>query len=162
MTNHARNRRAVGQLGGISRGIRAIGVRAEHLQAVGPQIGSMLSRAVQRQFSTKGAYMGTPWKPLSPATLIDKARQGYATPNPLVRTGRLKMSFVGRPMDIERYGKNGFRFGSSLDRAVWQQKGTRRNGRRHIPPRKIMVITRGIRSDITKKIANYVIKGKLT
>lgn len=162
MTNHAQNRRAVGQLGGITRNIRAIGVRAEHMQVVGPSIGSMLSRAVQRQFSTKGAYMGTPWRPLSPATLADKARRGYATPNPLVRTGRLKMSFVGRPMSVEKYGARGFEFGSSLPLAVWQQKGTRRNGRRHIPPRKMLVITRGIRADITKKIANYVVKGRLT
>src|SRR5258708_4620453 len=43
-------------------------------------------------FSSKGAVIGEPWKPLRPATLRQKARLGYPS-DTLVRTGAMQRSF---------------------------------------------------------------------
>ncbi len=43
-------------------------------------------------FATRGAVIGSPWKPLRPSTLRDKLRRGFPT-DPLVRTGKMQHSF---------------------------------------------------------------------
>lgn len=40
------------------------------------------------------------WTPLAEATLADKARKGYATPKPLLRTGELRDSIKGQAEPI--------------------------------------------------------------
>jgi len=64
-------------------------------------------------------------------------------------------------MNIEIYGKQQATFGSGLDKAVWQQKGTHRNGKRHIPPRPILHVTPEISTEIKGLLKKHIIgKGK--
>lgn len=157
-----KNEVAARKLDQLAKDIRAMDVRVDVIPpAVGPQIGAMLSRNVRRQFSTKGVYQGTPWKPLKPSTIADKTRKGFPAPNPLVRTTRLKMSLVGRPMGIEKYTRKTMRFGSPLRRAKWQQEGTFRNGRRHIPPRVMLKIGRAERAEMVRIVKKWVVRGKV-
>jgi phage gpG-like protein len=132
--DHAAGRRIV-------HNIRAMANRAEDLTPAWPKVGRYFSRQIRRQWSTRGKHFGTPWKPLARRTRLEKTRLGFGR-IPLVRTGKLRESFIGRPMDIETetYKPQSATFGSGLSKAVWQQKGTHRNGKQHIPPRPILKI----------------------
>lgn len=151
--------RAAGQLNGIARSLRTMGHRAEDIAPVLRKIGTKVALANRRAFATRGASNGEPWKPLAASTILSKSRHGYSRA-PLVRTGALRQSFVGRPMGIEHYSGKSAQWGSPLQTAAWQQKGTFHNGKRHIPPRKIMKITRSQRKEYVHMIAEYVVKGK--
>lgn len=63
-------------------------------------------------------------------------------------------------MNIEQYRKQSATFGSSLNTAVWQQYGTRRNGRVHIPPRVILEVTTEQRAEVKKIIKKYIVGTK--
>lgn len=147
------------QLRRVARTIRTMDRRADNMIPVWRQIGSYIARNNRKQFTTRGRHYGTPWKPLSPRTLADKLRRGYGRA-PLVRTGDLKRDFVGRPMGVEVYTPKKATYGSNKQLAVWQQYGTRRNGKRHIPPRVIMRITKDLRAEIHRRIQAHVMKGK--
>lgn len=146
--NHQANRRVILQLRGMQK-------RTQDLTTVWPSVGAYLSREIRRQFSTRGKHFNAAWKPLALSTRLQKRNAGFPR-SPLVRTGALRRSFVGRPMDIEIYEKQSATFGSSLDTANWQQRGTRRNGKRHIPPRVILKSTpeqaQEVKRIITKRI----------
>lgn len=154
------SKRAAGQLKRIAHEIRNMGIRSSDLHVVGPKIGNLLSANVARQFSTRGVFLGKPWKPLAQSTIKQKLSMGITT-TPLVRTRKLKMSFVGRPMSVEKYGRRKFEFGSDLMLAVWQQKGTRRHGRRHIPPRVMLLVRRKDTEDIARIVARYIVRGRV-
>lgn len=133
----------------IARNFRNLSAAAVDIEPIWPSVGLYLSRQVSRQFRTDGAYLSRrKWKRLDPSTIADKRRQGFPAPRPLVRTGALRRSFTSRPMDIEIYNGNSARFGSAKKTALWQQKGTMRGGKRHIPPRPILVATRKVRADV--------------
>lgn len=123
------------------------------------KVGNLIARDNRRAMATRGASIGSPWKPLAESTHRDKARHGWSR-SPLVRTGDMRRSFIGRPMNIEVYSPRSARYGTALRTAVWQQFGTRRHGRRHIPPRTIMKVTRHQLADFRKMVAEYVVKGK--
>jgi phage gpG-like protein len=59
-------------------------------------------------------------------------------------------------MDIEVYRKQSATYGSSLDKAVWQQKGTKRNGRPHIPPRPILEVGPQQRKEVADIIRKHI------
>ncbi|UVF61449.1 hypothetical protein SEA_DALANDE_36 [Gordonia phage DalanDe] len=120
------------------------------------RVGIYLSREVNRQFSTRGAQFGTPWKPLAISTKIEKRRLGF-TPAPLVRTGRLKRGFTSRPMDIYETRGAVAKFGSSYKIAAYQHHGTRRNGRQHIPARPILKVTPVMRREIRDILERYIV-----
>lgn len=145
------------QLRKVARTIRTMDKRVDNLAPVWRQIGSYIARNNRMQFTTRGAHYGRKWKPLSPRTIADKLRKGYGRA-PLVRTGGLKSEFTGRPMRVERYGAHSATYGSDSRLATWQQYGTRRNGKRHIPPRLIMRVTKEMRAEIHKRVVNYVMK----
>lgn len=133
----------------IARNFRYLGAAALDVTPAWPSVGLYLSRQVRAQFRTDGAHLGRrKWKRLAPSTIADKKRQGYDTPRPLVRTGALRRAFTSRPMQIEIYKGNSARFGVKSNIALWQQKGTRRGGKRHISPRPILVATRKVRADV--------------
>ena len=119
------------------------------------RVGIYMSREMHKQFSTRGANFGTPWAPLAESTKRQKRRLGF-TPAPLVRTGRLKRGFTQRPMDI--YETRGMiaKFGSSYPIAAYQHFGTRRNGRQHIPARKILKATPKMRNDVRDILEKYI------
>lgn len=123
------------------------------------EVGRYLAREVRKQFTTKGAHFGTPWKPLARSTIAEKRRNGWPR-SPLVRTGQLKRDFTSSPLDIERYEGKSAVFGASSDVAGWQQYGTKRNGRRHIPARIILKLTPQMRQDV-KDILDRHINGRL-
>lgn len=141
-----------------ARGLRGMGRRAVDISPVWPKVGAYLSRQTRIQFATRGARSGDKWKPLAPRTIQDKLRGGWPMA-PLVRTHELKQSFVGRPMNVEVYYKNTAQFGSDLDKARWQHFGTFRHGRRHIPPRKIVVFTTADKAAIRQMIVDFINKG---
>lgn len=122
------------------------------------EVGRYINGEVREQFRTNGAHFGTPWKPLALSTIMDKVRKGF-TKAPLVRTGDLKREFTSRPLDTEIYYGKTARFGSSSDIAKWQHFGTKLKGRRHIPPRKILVSTPKLRRDIRRIVEKHV-KGR--
>lgn len=118
---------------------------------VGHRIGNIVARHVRRQFATKGVHFGTPWKPLKPATVKEKVSLGFPR-NPLVRTGEMKMGVAQAPMDIEYFTKNTGTYGTGRQKAVWQHRGTRRNGRRVIPPRPILLVNEALERDVVAVI----------
>lgn len=113
----------------------------------GPKVGAVVARHIRRQFTTKGAHFGTPWKPLAKSTLKEKARKGFPK-SPLVRTGQMKAGVTKQPLDIEWFTNSSAHLGTDRKKAVWQHYGTHRNGRRHIPPRPILKLTPDLKQDI--------------
>jgi len=136
--------------------LRAMDRRASNPSAVWPKVGSYWRMAISRQFATKGAYFGQPWQPLKPGYALWKVSHGYSR-NLLVQTGAMRASFISSPMSIEKYMGNTAVFGSTNQKAVWQHFGTHRNGKRAIPPRKIMVKTAKNTKDIQDIMAEYVL-----
>jgi phage gpG-like protein len=135
-------------------------MRAKDVSRAWPHVGSYLSRAMMRQFVTEGKYLGRPWKPLQPDYRLWKIRNGYSR-KILVQTGQMRKTFTSRPMDIEQYRGNRARFGSSDQKAVWHHYGTRRNGKRVNPPRKILVVNKRIRRDVRDILAKYIRDGEV-
>jgi phage gpG-like protein len=134
--------------------------RAEDLTPAWPRVGRYLSGVVREQFATRGARLGTPWRPLSDTYAARKARMGWNR-RTLVRTGALRSSFTSRPMAVERYGRQEAHFGSDLQTAVWHQRGTHRNGKRVNPPRPMIRVTPEVRSEVKQILAAYIVgKGR--
>ena len=150
---------AVRELAKIAKELRSMDRRVDNLIPIWPRVGNMLARNSRRQFSTRGAFLGKPWKPLKAKTMEEKARHGFGR-QPLVRSGGLKASFTGRPMGIEHYTPKSAKFGSDLNVAGWQQGGTFRNGKRAIPPRVILHMRREDYKELRRMIVDYVAKGK--
>ena len=142
--------------------IQRMGMRARNPEGAWPHVGSYLSAVERRQWATQGAYLlGHPWKPLKPEYLQWKIKHGYS-PRILMQTGALRLSFTGRPMSIEVYGKGSARFGSSHRLAHWHQEGTHRNGKRVNPPRPMMKLTPKVRNNVRDILADYVLGKRIT
>lgn len=137
------------------RRLRAMGRRIDNPEPAWPRVGRFLSMVVRRQFSTKGAYLKTPWDPLKPEYMLWKVMNGYPRQT-LVMDGSLRSSFVGRPMDVEVYMGKSAVFGSSSDLAVWHQKGTYRDGKRVNPPRPMLFVNRHVAEEVTDILRRYI------
>lgn len=137
------------------RRLRAMALRIENPEPAWPRVGRFLSMVVRRQFSTKGAYLGTPWKPLKPEYMLWKVAHGYPKQT-LVMDGTLRRSFVDRPMKVETYRGKSASFGSDLDLAIWHQRGTRRNGKQVNPPRPMLVVNRAVAEEVTDIMRRYI------
>lgn len=124
------------------------------------QVGSFIAASNRRQFATHGAYYGKPWKPLQPDYLQWKIRNGYSR-RTLVMTGDMRVSFVSRPMSIEKYYGDSATFGSDHWLAKFHQYGTYRNGRRAIPPRPIMKKTKVLVRGVAGIIKGHVLGKKV-
>lgn len=120
--------------------LRNLSERAENIEPVWARFGLYLSRQVGRQFSSRGSWFGTPWKPLTPQYRLQKRRSGNGS-KLLVSSGELKESFTGRPMKVERYSAKSAIYGSDLDTAIWHQHGTHKDGKQVNPPRPMLVRT---------------------
>lgn len=142
----------------IAKKIRRLDKNSNDLTVVWRRAGSRIARDNRRQFATKGAFQGTPWKPLAKSTLRQKLRAGGRR-QMLRRTDALFKSFTGRPMGIEIYGPHEAHYGSPLQTAVWQQFGTHRNGKRHIPPRPIQKLNPVTKKEIVKMVVTHVMRG---
>lgn len=118
--------------------LRNLSHRAKDVRPVWARFGLYLSRQVARQFASRGTWLGTPWRPLTPEYRLQKRRKGFGS-RILVASGELKGSFTGRPMKVERYGVSSAVYGSDLDTAVWHQHGTHHKGKQVNPPRPMLV-----------------------
>lgn len=137
------------------RRLRAMKERINNPDRAWPRVGRYLSITTNKQFATKGAYLGTPWAPLQPDYLLWKVANGYPRAT-LVMRGDLKQSLTGRPMGIERYNGKSAVFGSGDRKFIWHQKGTKRNGRQVNPPRPMIVLTPTVRAEITDIMRRYI------
>lgn len=146
--------------GAVKRRLRTIEKRADNPEGAWPRVGAYLSRNVRRQFVTEGSHLGRKWKPLKKSYRLWKVRNGYGR-KILVQTGSMRDSFVKRPMAIEDYRGRSAVFGSDHPLAPFHQYGTRRGGKRAIPARPMLIITKEVRQDIREILAKYV-TGKRT
>jgi phage gpG-like protein len=149
---------AAAEMREVARDIRRLDKNSLNMATVWRRAGSRIARDNRRQFATRGAFQGTPWKPLAASTLRQKLRGGGRR-QMLRKTDALFRSFTGRPMDIEQIFAKEAHFGSSLQTAVWQQNGTFMNGKRHIPPRPILKLNDDTRREIIKMVVKQVMRG---
>ncbi len=119
------------------------------------KVGSYLAAVNRKQFATHGAYLGKPWKPLKPEYLQWKIKNGYSRKT-LMQTGAMRLSFVSRPVAIEKYYKKSAVFGSDNRLAPYHQYGTFRNGKRAIPPRPIMYKNRQTVRAVKSILADHI------
>lgn len=136
----------------------AMSRRVDDLTPIWPKIGLFLSREVSKQFTTHGAYMGTPWAPLKPDYRAWKIANGFPGKT-LVMTGDMKSTFVRRPMQREIYHRDHAIFGSDDQKARWHAAGTERDGRQILPARPIMVIRTYQKNRVKKIMRNYIENG---
>jgi phage gpG-like protein len=148
---------AAAEMKQIARRLRKLDDNVD-LAVVWRRAGSRIARDNRRQFATKGAFQGTPWKPLAASTLRQKLAKGYKR-QMLRRTDALFHSFTSRPMGIEVINRLDAHFGSPLMTAIWQQGGTFRNGKRHIPPRPIQKLNPAARKEIVEMVTKHVMRG---
>lgn len=93
----------------------------------------------QSNFTRQGSGNGA-WRPLAPATVADRRRQGYAGNRPiLVRRGDYRRSFVERGGDNhERIWQSAvgltIESGSDDPRAIFHERGTSRMPVREVVP----------------------------
>lgn len=122
---------------------------------IGPKVGNIIARHNRKQFSTKGAWFGDPWRPLAPSTIIQKRRRGFRAA-PLVRTGAMKAGVTRAPMSKWIFTSTTGIYGTVERVARWQHFGTFRKGRRHIPPRHIVGSNATMHREIVQVIRNHV------
>lgn len=138
--------------------LRKVARSADNIEPVWARFGLYLSRQVARQFSSRGAFFGTPWKPLTAKYRLAKRRSGGGS-RLLVQSGQLRESFVGRPMRIEKYMGDSAEYGSDLDKAIWHQRGTHRNGKRVNPPRPMLVVRPQHRKFLKRLLKAHILGG---
>lgn len=136
--------------------VKAIKKRAGDVSGAWPSVGAYLSRVATRQFTTEGAFLGRPWAPLKPEYRLWKIRSGYSR-KILVRTGGLRNEFTKRPMQLEVYTGNSATFGSTSELSVWHHRGTKRDGKQHIPARPILYVTPTVSKDVRDILAKRII-----
>lgn len=97
------------------------------------QIGIQLYGWVLKNFNAGGANQSPSWRPLAPATLKQKAKQGYSS-KPLIRKGNLRNSFA--PFSDANIVGVGARASFGVDYAqIHQQGGAKIPQRDMLPPR---------------------------
>ncbi len=147
-------------LNSIKRKIDKVADRSKNLTPVWPKVGSYMAASNRRQFSSHGAYYGTPWAPLKPeyaAWKIGHSSSGKI----LVLSGGLRASLVSRPMSIERYSAQDATFGTDHWLSKFHHPGTHRNGEQANPPRPLMRKTPKMTNDVGKIVREYVLHGKV-
>lgn len=124
--------------------------------ASGAWIGVMgiLSRATRENFATRGAYGGSVWRELKPATRARKARLGL-DPRILRATGRLYESLVSETHaeHIRAIGPHEMRWGSTVPYGVYHQSTAPRSVIPYRPPVKLPEVDkRAIVRDLQRSI----------
>jgi phage gpG-like protein len=98
----------------------------------------ILSNATERNFASRGAYGGSVWRELKPATRARKARLGL-DPRILRATGRLYDSLVleTHAEHINEVGPHEMRWGSTVPYGVYHQSTAPRTKIPYRPPVKL-------------------------
>jgi len=115
------------------------------IHASGPKIIERACQIIQKKAKATIGRENENWPPLAEATLQDKAKHGFPTPKPLLRTGALRDSIEYTVSGLEGA------VGSNLDVAVYQELGTSR-----IPPRSFLVSAAIASEDRIHKMAAAV------
>lgn len=142
------------------RTINKIAERSKNLTPVWPKVGSYMAASNRRQFSSHGAYYGTPWAPLKPEYAAWKISHSSSR-KLLVLSGGLRASLVSRPMNIEHYSAQTAEFGTDHWLSKFHHPGTHRNGQQANPPRPLMKKTPKMTNDVGKIVRQYVLSGKV-
>ena len=142
--------------GKVIRKLTYIGERGANVAPAWPAVADMISEEVALNFETQGARFGKPWVPLADSTMA----KGHPGP-PLVRTGRLRRKLTTKRLPIIRLTGTTMTIGTTDRVATWQHGGTRRNGRRHIPPRVLIKASPLMARKARKILARYVLTGKI-
>lgn len=126
--------------------------RAADLTPAWPKVQDYLADVEGEQFKTRGARLGTPWKPLNPVYRLWKVKHGPR--QPLVLTGGLKDSFQGQGRyAIRDTNRKTAKFGSKHPLAHIHQKGT--SGGK-IPARPILVNSPEVQAAIKRILERHV------
>lgn len=121
------------------------------LEAVGGLIESTASAELGSYQPAVGPFPA--WAPLSPDYEAEKARSGYATPNPLIRDGDLLASFQH---EVD-HGKLEVIAGATDEKMLWHELGTAK-----MPPRPVWGPAAYRNQDaIAKLIGTAVVAGLL-
>jgi hypothetical protein len=121
--------------------IQLVGAKAENATPAFVAIRELLLEGHKRQFESKGAFLGTPWAPLSPATIERKGREGESS-EILNATGALATALGGGQGKVGTVGKSFARAGVSgkLFQARFAQAGAGGKRRGDESPRPIVGI----------------------
>lgn len=119
--------RRYSSFGALARALERAADRMQLVMGVTAEKGALMVQSIARQ--KIGHYQEAvgpfpEWAPLAESTEAEKARLGFSTGAPLLRTGDLRKSIEAHSSPL------GFRVGSKLDIAAYQEFGTE-----HIPPR---------------------------
>lgn len=132
--------------------------RTTGIAAAWPAVGDVVAEHMAEQFATEGSHLtGRPWAPLSPKYLAWKLAHGFM-PEKLRQTDAMVSGWISRPMDIEEYGPDWARFGSSDSKGGFHQHGTR-----FMPQRKIMDVdvNPDFPDDVNSVLARYIFENRL-
>lgn len=121
------------------------------VQAAGPKIVEQACKIVQARARRTIGTNQEMWAPLAESTIADKARRGYATPKPLLRTGEMKDSIQYTAKGLEGC------VGSDLDRAYYQEMGTA-----HMPPRSFLRSAAIVSEDRIRRMATAAMVAALS
>ena len=109
--------------------------------------GNVMLKSVHNNFIEAGRPI--PWRPLSPAYAVRKARQGYSI-LPLTRTGLLRRSIAFRVRN------NSLKIGTSVTYAPYHQFGTSR-----MPARPYLIFQDDDIVKINRLVTDHITKGKV-
>jgi hypothetical protein len=120
--------------------LNLVGARAADMRPAFIAVRELLLEGHKRQFESKGQYLGTPWAPLSDATLERKSREGQST-EILNATGALQNALEGGSGKVGTVGKTFARAGVSgkLFEARFAQAGASGENRRGSEPARTIV-----------------------
>lgn len=131
--------------------------------APGPQLWNAIGRYLRgefaKQFTTQGGYFGRPWEPLKLDYAAWKVKVGRGRRGILVFDGGLRDSYIMRSRAIQRpEGPNAWVYGSGHKLAPFHQYGTKshKTGKPLLPPRKVIIATPKMRSDIAQMVQDYL------
>lgn len=108
------------------------------------------------QFSSEGAFLGTPWEPLAASTVRSKAARGLPL-DILVATGELRDSLTGAGSNAVRdIGPNEMTFGTRVPYAVYHHS---REPRSRLPRRPLIAVDELRRRWIVRELQRYIVEG---
>lgn len=149
----------------ISREIVRTGIRSRQLNPVFRSIFRRMEEIHAEQFLSRGSRGGTPWEPLKPATILQKAREGAADPEwPEVRTEHLFEALTSPSSEYNEAIYND-------EWAVWRVTGEpagygaiqqRGAPSINLPARPLSVFTLADRESFVKEIQLWITRGTLT
>lgn len=104
---------------------------------LGGAILRLFRRVVKQNFDSAGKLASPRWAPLSPRTLLEKARRGFGGKPIMRRTDRLYRSLtlgVRTSDSVVEVTPTSLRFGTSVEYAGFHQRGGRHLPRRQLLP----------------------------